>query len=44
MDVGAKLDLIMSEYAEKMEPVVNTEEAQEAEEVENITEEINGNG
>ena len=34
----------MSQYDEKMKPVVNTEEAQEAEEVENITEEINGNG
>tara|TARA_B110001452_G_C14826384_1_gene288525 strand:- start:23 stop:487 length:465 start_codon:yes stop_codon:yes gene_type:complete len=42
--LGSKLDLIMSQYDEKMKPVVNTEEAQEAEEVENITEEINGNG
>ena len=42
--LGSKLDLIMSQYDEKMKPVVNTEEAEEAEEVENVTEEINGNG
>jgi RecA/RadA recombinase len=41
--LGPKLDLIMSQYDEKMKPVVNTAEA-EAEEVENVTEEINGNG
>jgi RecA/RadA recombinase len=44
--LGPKLDLIMSEYNEKMSPVVNTAEAEaeEAEEVKNVTEEINGNG
>ena len=41
--LGSKLDLIMSEYTQKTSSEVNTAEA-EAEEVENVTEEINGNG
>jgi len=39
--LGSKLDLIMSEYTQKISSKVNTAEA---EEVENVTEEINGNG
>ena len=39
--LGSKLDLIMSQYDEKMKPVVNIEEVLETDIDENITEEIN---
>jgi hypothetical protein len=41
--VGGKLDLIMSEYNEKMSPVVNTDEVDSEEATENQIEEATAN-
>jgi hypothetical protein len=41
--LGSKLDLIMSQYEEKMQPVVNTDEVDEEEATENQIEEATAN-
>jgi hypothetical protein len=42
--LGPKLDMVMSQYNEKIKPVVNIEEVLETDIDENITEEIAENG